>query len=125
MNKIIIKGRLAHNPDLRTTTSDVPVCSFDVAVNRSFDREVTDFFRCNAWRKTGEFVHKYFKKGQEILVSGEMQSRKWVDKDGSNHVSWEINVDTVEFCGSKADAAAPENIATPKGDAESSEELPF
>lgn len=111
MNEVIIKGRLTADPVLKKTSSDVAVCSFDVAVNRKFDKETADFFRCNAWRQAAETIAKYFKKGQEILIKGEMQSRKWQDNDGQNRVSWEITVDLFEFCGSKSDSSedkAPE-----------------
>lgn len=103
MNNIIIKGRLTADPEIRTTSSGVPVCSFDVAVNRRFDKETADFFRCNAWRQAAETIAKYFAKGKEILIKGEMQSRKWVSDDGQNRISWEIVVEQFEFCGSKGE----------------------
>lgn len=105
MNEIIIKGRLTSDPELRKTQSDVSVCSFDVAVNRRFDKETADFFRCTAWRQAAETIAKYFTKGKEILIRGEMQSRKWVDNDGNNRLAWEILVEQFEFCGSKSDSA--------------------
>ena len=101
MNQIVIKGRLTRDPEVRYTQSGKMVCNFDVAVNRRFDNETADFFRCQAWSKTGEFVQKYFVKGQEILLSGEMQSNA-VDKDGEKRIYWSVNVQIVDFCGSKA-----------------------
>ena len=59
-------------------------------------------------------VSKYFAKGREILVSGEMQSRKWQDNKGNNRISWEIMANGVDFCGSKSDNgsnSAPTNQA--------------
>ena len=103
MNKIIIKGRLSHSPELKTTTTGKEVCEFSVAVDRAYNREETDFFTCKAWGKTGVFVNQYFTKGQEILLSGEMQQRKWQTDSGENRYAWEIIVDNVEFCGSKKD----------------------
>lgn len=105
LNHITIHGRLTHEPELRTTPSGVPVCNFTVAVDRSYTKQgeekQVDFFTVIAWRGLGEMVAKYFCKGKEILVSGEMQSRKWQDKDGNNRISWEIMADSVDFCGSK------------------------
>ena len=102
MNKIILKGRLTANPELKTTTTDITVCDFSVAVNRKFNKEQTDFINCQAWRQTAEFISKYFKKGQEILVVGELHIDKW-DKDGETRYSTRVSVDEVEFCGSKSE----------------------
>lgn len=57
-------------------------------------------------------VSKYFGKGKEILVSGEMQSRKWQDNDGNNRVSWEIQANSVDFCGSKGNNTPATENAT-------------
>ena len=109
MNNIVIKGRLTADPEIRKTSNDVAVANFTVAVDRSFNREETDFFRCTAWRATADFVKQYFKKGQEILLNGEMQCNVWEDEDGEKHSSWSLQVTNVEFCGSK-----PESAVTPK-----------
>lgn len=103
MNIISIKGRLTRDPELRRTQSDVPVCNITVAVDRAYskDDKQTDFFDCVFWRGQAEFVSKYFSKGREIIVSGEMQSRKYQDKEGNNRTAWEIKGDRAEFCGSK------------------------
>lgn len=105
MNKIIIKGRLTRDPELRQTGSGVPVCNVTVAVDRAYSKEDkrTDFFDCVFWRQGAEFVGKYFAKGREILVEGEMQSRKYQDKEGNNRTVWEIGNAHAEFCGSKPD----------------------
>ena len=102
MNKVILKGRLTANPELKTTTTDITVCDFSVAVNRRFNKEQTDFINCQAWRQTAEFINKYFTKGQEILVIGELHIEKW-DKDGETRYATRVVVDEVEFCGSKAE----------------------
>ena len=103
MNTIVIKGRLTADPEMRKTNNGVPVANFTVAVDRTFNREETDFVRCSAWRTTAEFVNQYFKKGQEILLTGEMRCDVWVDDDGEKHSSWTVQVTNVEFCGSKAE----------------------
>lgn len=100
MNNIVIKGRLTADPEIRETANGVAVANFTVAVDRTFNREETDFFRCTAWRATADFVNKYFKKGQEIAVAGEMQCNVWEDEDGEKHSSWAVQVTLVEFCGS-------------------------
>lgn len=102
MNKVILKGRLTATPELKRTTSDVYVTDFSIAVNRRFNKEQTDFINCQAWRQTAEFITKYFTKGQEILIIGEMHIEKW-DKDGETRYTTRVVVDEVEFCGSKAE----------------------
>lgn len=102
MNKIILKGRLTANPELRRTPSDVSVCSFTLAVNRRFDRDKADFINCEAWRQTGEFVNKYFAKCQEILVVGELHIDK-SERDGQTRFFTKVVADEVDFCGNKTD----------------------
>ena len=102
MNIIAIKGRLVRDPEIRQTQSGVSVTNITVAVDRSYSaggEKQTDFFDCVFWRQGADFVGKYFKKGKEIIVTGEMQSRKWQDKEGNNRISWEIQNAHAEFCG--------------------------
>ena len=102
MNEIRIKGRLTADPEIRYTTgaTPVPVASFSVAVNRRFKKDVADFINCQAWNKTAELMEKHFKKGQEILVGGELQCSQYTDKDGNKRNDWRVQVEWVEFCGS-------------------------
>lgn len=107
LNHITIHGRLTADPELKQTQSGVSVCNFTVAVGRSYkngEDKQADFFTVICWRNLADMVGKYFKKGKEIIVSGEMQSRKWKDKDGNNRTSWELMANGVDFCGSKSDS---------------------
>ena len=103
MNFIAIHGRLVRDPEMRRTQSGVSVTTITVAVDRAYSgdgEKQADFFDCVFWRQGAEFVSKYFTKGKEIIVTGEMQSRKWTDKDGNPRTSWEIQNCHAEFCGS-------------------------
>lgn len=127
MNKIFIKGRLTKDPELRRTPSDVTVCEISVAVPRRYQRETTDFFNCQAWRQTGEFINKYFKKGQEILIAGEIHIDKW-EKDGEYKTATRIMIEDVEFCGSKTEtetSASSQPIGFNFDDISESDDLPF
>lgn len=112
LNTITVMGRMTRDPELRYTQSQTPVASFTVACERDFagqDQEkVTDFIDCVAWRTTGEFVNKYFHKGNMIVVDGRLQSRKWTDKEGNKRTSWEINADHCYFGESKRSDSAAE-----------------
>lgn len=104
LNHITIHGRLTADPELKQTQSGVSVCNFIAAVDRSYkngEEKQTDFFTVVCWRGLADMVSKHFAKGKEILVSGEMQSRKWQGNDGNNRVSWEIQANTIDFCGNK------------------------
>lgn len=107
MNKIVIIGRLTRDPELKSTNAGTSVCNFSVAVDRTYrDKEgnrPTDFFDISVFGATAEFVAKYFKKGSSIAVSGAMESRKFVDKDGNNRIAWSLYADEVNFCGSKSE----------------------
>lgn len=129
MNIIAIKGRLVRDPEVRKTTNDISVCTITVAVDRAYSsggEKQTDFFDCVFWRQGAEFVSKYFSKGKEIIVHGEMQSRKWTDKDGNNRISWEIQNAHAEFCGSKSDnSSTSETVSDFSALNDSDDSLPF
>lgn len=128
LNHIMIQGRLTRDPELRLTPNGISVASFSVAVNRDYERNKADFINVVAWRQTAEFVDKYFRKGQMILISGSLQMRDWKDKDGNRRTTAEVIADHVYFCGDKSDSgAAPVDVA-PGGtftEAEDDGELPF
>lgn len=131
LNHIVIQGRLTRDPDLRATNNGTLVASFTVAVDRDFQRggteDKTDFIDCVAWRSTGEFVSKYFRKGSMIVVSGRLQSRIWVDREENKRTAWEINVDNAYFGGDKK-RDGPVDVAPPQLDEEPDDfggELPF
>lgn len=105
LNTISIMGRLTHDPELRHTTSNIPVCSFSIACDRDFKNEKgdksTDFFDVIAWRSTGEFVSKYFAKGRMAIIEGRLQMREWTDKAGNKRRTTEIIAENVYFGDSK------------------------
>lgn len=107
LNHVTIMGRLTRNPELRHTGSNIPVATFTLAVDRDRKNQngekETDFIDIVAWRSTGEFVSKFFTKGQMAVVSGRLQIRDWTDKDGNKRRSAEVIADSVYFGESKKD----------------------
>ena len=86
LNRVTLMGRLVADPELRSTASNLSVCSFRIAVDRDYkkgDQKETDFIDIVAWRSTAEFVANYFNKGRMIAVDGRLQIRPWEDKDGN------------------------------------------
>lgn len=110
MNKVILMGRLTRDPEVRyTQTNNTLVASFSLAVNRRFARQgeerQADFINVVAWSKTGEFVSKYFKKGQQVGVIGRLQTRNWDDEQGQKHYITEVVAEETYFADSRRDGA--------------------
>ena len=124
INTAVIMGRLTADPELKTTASGLSVLSFSVAVERNYQKEgeekAVDFINVVAWRKTAEFVSKYFHKGSMIAVEGSIPTRKYEDKDGNKRTAFEILANTVSFCGKEASS-------TPAADTDTADDegLPF
>lgn len=101
MNKIMLIGNLTRDPELRSTSSGVTVCSFTIAVNRRFAQQggerQTDYFRINAWRQLGETCARYLAKGRKVAVIGELQARTYQGNDGATRMSLDVSADEVEF----------------------------
>lgn len=116
LNKCFFMGRICKDPELRRTGNGTPVTSFTIAVDRDFKsngEKETDFIEVVAWRKTAEFVSKYFSKGRMAVVEGRLQIRDWTDKDGNKRRSAEIVADNVYFGDAKR-----ENVSEPKQEPE-------
>lgn len=125
LNNITIQGRFTADPMLKTTPNDVPVARFTLAVERDFPKG-TDFITCVAWRKSAEFVSKWFHKGDMAVVQGRLQSRQWEDRDSKKQTSWEVQTDQIHFCGKKAENNTFDvNAFDDLGGSDSEDELPF
>ncbi len=110
LNCVTLMGRLIADPELRTTTTGRSVCTFCIAVDRSFvkpgEQRQADFINIVAWEGTANFVSRYFTKGSMIAVQGQIQTRSYEDKNGNKRTAFEVIAREVSFCGSKNDAAA-------------------
>ena len=116
INLVVLTGRLTADPELKTTQSGISVTSFSVAVNRPYrtgEEQQTDFINVVAWRKTAEFIAKYFKKGNMIGIEGSIQTRKYTDKNGNNRTAFEVVVNNAQFVESKRDSAASQGSEQP------------
>ncbi len=107
LNRVILMGRLVSDPELKTTTSGISVTSFRIAVDRSYVKagaeRQADFIDIVAWRNTAEFVCRNFGKGSLIAVDGQLQSRQYQAKDGTNRTVVEVVADNVSFTGERRD----------------------
>lgn len=110
LNCVTLMGRLVADPELRTTTTGRSVCSFRIAVDRSFvkagEQRQADFIDIVAWESSANFVSRYFTKGSMIAIQGSIQTRNYEDKNGNKRTAFEVIAREVSFCGSKNDAPA-------------------
>ncbi len=115
-NKVILIGNMTADPELKQTATGISVCSFSLAVNRRFAKseqgqQSVDFINIVTWRQQAEFVCRYFKKGNPILVCGQLQTRTWTDATGGKRYQTEVVADEVSFVTS----ASQSGNATPQG----------
>lgn len=139
MNKVMIIGNLTKDPELRTTTSGISVCSFTVAVNRRQSAQQrqagqnpeADYFRVTAWRERGEMCGKFLQKGKKVCVIGPVSVSTYDGQNGKTYASLEVTADEVELLSPRvSDQPVPEE---PKTDAQTgfqqvemdTDELPF
>ena len=109
MNKVILMGRLAREPEVRYSQGGEPiaVARYTLAVNRRFKRKdepEADFIPCVAFGKSGEFAEKYFRKGQLVAVTGRLQVRSWDDNEGKKRWSTDVIVEEQYFAEGKHDS---------------------
>ena len=107
MNKVILIGRLARDPEMRTPMSGMNVTRFTIAVTRTYQDQNgergADFINCVAWRKQAENIAKYCTKGTQVAVDGRIQTGSYDAQDGSKRYTTDIICDNVTFLGSKND----------------------
>jgi len=123
--KIVVVGRLGQDPDMKYTPTGQPVTTLSVATDRKWKdtqgetKEEVTWFKVVVWGKQAENVNQYLAKGRPVLVEGRMQSRKWDDKEGQPHTSWELVADRVVFLPDKQ----RENVG--QGTAAGEDEIPY
>ena len=103
MNKVILIGNLANDPETRTTQSGIQQCSFRLAVQRRFANaqgvKEADFIPVVAWRQLAELCSRYLSKGRKVAVEGSIQTRSYDAQDGTKRYVTEIVAESVEFLG--------------------------
>ena len=138
MNKAILIGNLANDPESRTTASGIAQCTFRLAVQRRFANaqgvREADFFPIVCWRQTAELCARYLSKGRKVAVEGSIQTRSYDAQDGTKRYVTEIIADNVEFLGSRDDGnrtggyeapAAPAPAPKPQSPAAGSSSVDF
>lgn len=104
LNRVVLMGRMATDPELKQTPNGVSVATFRLAVERNYQQKdsnerICDFINCVAWRQTGEFITRYFSKGSMIAIEGSIQTRQYQDKNGNKRTAVEVIADHAYFAG--------------------------
>ncbi len=125
MNKVILIGRLARDPEMRTTMSGTNVTRFTLAVSRPYQDQngerSADFINCVAWRKQAENIAKYCTKGSQVAIEGRIQTGSYDAQDGSKRYTTDIICDNCTFLGTKSnDNSFGTNEANHFGESEAS-----
>lgn len=109
MNKVILIGNLANDPETRTTQSGISTCSFRLAVQRKFANQQgvkeADFFNVVCWRQLADLCGRYLAKGRKVAVEGSLLTRSYDAQDGSKRYVTEVVADSVEFIGGNKEGA--------------------
>ena len=128
LNRVILIGRLANDPELKYTPSGVPVATFRVAVNRPYtnaqgEREA-DFIDIVAWRQTAEFAANYLGRGRLVAVEGRLQIRSYQTQDGQRRRTSEVVCDNLKALDRPREAGEGAVSSAPAASGVGAEEIP-
>lgn len=111
MNKAILIGNLASDPDFKTLASGIAYCSFPLAVQRKYKNSEgvreADFIGIGCWRQTAELAQKFLSKGSKCAVEGSIQTRSYEAQDGTKRYVTEVIADNIEFLSSRSADPGP------------------
>lgn len=131
-NKAFLIGNLTRDPELRYTTSGIPVARFALAVNRikgknsSGSGQDVDFINIVAWRRLAEICGEYLKKGSPVAIEGRLQIRTFEAKQGGQRTMTEVIADSMQMLGRKGGSSgAVIKTETPSATPEAEDEIPF
>ncbi|HUC87586.1 MAG TPA: single-stranded DNA-binding protein [Candidatus Binatia bacterium] len=114
VNQVILMGNLTRDPEVRQTPNGQSVCSFSLALNRSYKgqndewQEATDYIDIVAWAALGERVGQYLSKGRRCLVQGRLQSRSW-EQEGQKRSKVEVVASDVTFLDGRPTVAGSDD----------------
>jgi single-strand DNA-binding protein len=117
INRIIISGNLVADPTLRETNSGTPVASATIANNEFFNdgdgerQQVTTFADVTVWGKSGESFASLAKKGQEVIIEGQLRRNDWESNDGQKHSKHFIKAESWQFTQYRRQEESTENAS--------------
>ncbi len=121
INKMIVIGNVGSDPEMRYTPNGNAVTTFSVAASRRWNsaegeqREETEWFRVNAWRRLAETCNQYVTKGMKVYVEGRLKSSPYITRDGEARAGNEIHAFEVQFLNRPGQQGAPGGPGQPEG----------
>jgi single-strand DNA-binding protein len=114
LNKVFLVGRVASDPETRTTPQGQQVCTFRVATNRTWTdkatnqkKESSQFHSIVLWRRLAEIASQYLTKGSMVLIEGRIETRSWQDQSGQKKYRTEIIGENMQLGPKSAGKSAP------------------
>ena len=126
INKVMLIGRLAADPEVRYTNDGTAVATFRIATTEKWNNqkgekeEKTEWHKIVAWRKLGEICGEYLKKGGLVYIEGKLQTHSWEDKEGNKRQSTEVIASVMKML----ERASPPDEKT-KSDYDDDSNVPF
>jgi single-strand DNA-binding protein len=120
VNRVTLLGNLGHDPEMRKTTTGMPVVNVNLATSRRWKdgkgatQERTDWHRVVAFGRTAEVIGEYVKKGGQLYVEGHLQTRAYLDKDKNKRHVTEVIAERVQLLGRPQDQKVPKGGDIPE-----------
>lgn len=130
-NRVILAGHLTRDPEVKTLPSGTTLAEFGIAVNRSWKTESGEkkdrasFFDCKAFGKRGEVIAQYVKKGQALLVEGELEQERWESKEGQKRSRVTINVTGFTFLAGRSQSEREDSPPPAEEPPPADDDIPF
>ncbi|MCH8741598.1 single-stranded DNA-binding protein [Patescibacteria group bacterium] len=132
LNKVILIGRLASDPEMRSTQAGQPVCNFRMATSRVWTnrdsgqkQEKTEFHNIVLWRRLAEIASQFLIKGSLVLIEGRIETRSWEDASGNKKYKTEVIGERMQLGPKPAGKAMPSEEKKPTADEPSPEKIPI
>lgn len=126
LNRVLLIGNLAKDPEVRYTQSGTAVCNLRIGVTERRKegeeyKDQTEWMSIVCFGKTAENASKYLQKGRQIFVEGRIQTRSWEDKTtNQTRYTTEVIANQIQFLGSAKDQASGNGFT--RGDSQGSDE---
>jgi single-strand DNA-binding protein len=110
LNKVMLIGRLTHDPEPRATPQGASICTFSIATGFAWKdpqgqlQKKTEFHNIVAWRRLADICAQYLRKGKQVYIEGHLQTRSWQDQSGVKKYRTEVVADNMIMLGGPSGA---------------------
>jgi single-strand DNA-binding protein len=113
INKVILVGNLGADPETRYTPSGTAVTNIRLATTKAWkdrttgeQQERTEWHRVAMFNRLAEIAGEYLKKGSQVYIEGELQTRKWQDQQGNDRYTTEVVANEMQMLGGRGGGTA-------------------